>query len=79
MSEIPDRNLLLDEIELRQEDLLRQLDELNQRIEQVLREQTMVMGSTAGGPAALLAGGDGVQPSGLLVTTVQVAGLVDGA
>ena len=44
MSEIPDRNTLLDDIELRQDDLLRQLDELNGRIEVVLREQTAAMG-----------------------------------
>lgn len=44
MSEIPDRNTLLDEIEIRQDDLLRQLDDLNQRIETVLRDQTAAMG-----------------------------------
>lgn len=44
MSEIPDQHTLLDEIELRQDDLLRQLDHLNGRIEVVLREQSAAMG-----------------------------------
>jgi hypothetical protein len=40
MSEIPDRNTLLDEIEQRQDDLLRQLDDLNQQVEKALREHS---------------------------------------
>ena len=38
MTQNPDQSNLLDEIERRQDDLLRQLDELNGRVEQAVRE-----------------------------------------
>ena len=43
MSELPDRNDLLDDIEVRQDDLLRKLDELNSRIEIALKAQTAAL------------------------------------
>ena len=38
MQELPDRLGLLDEIERQQDDLLRELDELNRRVEGALRQ-----------------------------------------
>jgi hypothetical protein len=70
MSEIPDHNTLLDEIELRQDDLLRELDDLNGRIEAVLREQSAAMGL----PYANANPAD--QPS---IAAIQVPGFVNGA
>ncbi|MDH3718493.1 MAG: hypothetical protein OES79_10280 [Planctomycetota bacterium] len=94
MSEIPDRNTLLDEIEIRQDDLLRQLDDLNQRIEVVLREQSAAMG--LGSHATPAVPGENPAPavetprpaaiplpgpstgSAHSVAAVQMPGLVDG-
>lgn len=70
MSEIPDRNTLLDEIEIRQDDLLRQLDDLNQRIELVLREQSAAMG--LGGHATPAAPGENL-PAPAVETPVPAA------
>lgn len=38
MSDLPERTNLLDEIDLRQDDLLRRIDELDQRVQSVLKE-----------------------------------------
>ena len=69
MLEIPDRNTLLDEIEIRQDDLLRQLDDLNQRIEMVLREQSAAMG--LGSHATPV--GPGENPAAAVETPVPAA------
>lgn len=47
MSELPDRNELLDEIEVRQDDLLRKLDALNAQIERAVKAQTAVLAGSS--------------------------------
>lgn len=49
MSELPDRNELLDEIEVRQNDLLGKLDDLNTQIEKALKAQTAVLAGSSEG------------------------------
>ena len=44
MSDTLERNTLLDEIDIRQDELLDELDELNRRIEAVLRDQLAALG-----------------------------------
>jgi hypothetical protein len=49
MNELPHQSLL-EELDARQDELLAELDRLNQRLEQVIRESTILRGPSADQP-----------------------------
>jgi hypothetical protein len=68
---------LLDDIEARQNDVIKSLDELNERIEDVLRQELARKNAEAAAEVVAEAAADSVQVPG--ADSVQVPGFIDGS